>query len=108
MSVNSKSTKSIYVPVLSKKLAKKNVTYIDWERRFKAYAATKYFLPVTTDAEKAAKRAIEMNSLGMAFLHQAVESPKGIKLLEKSATADYPEGIAVEAMTSMKKQVCKD
>ena len=45
MSGNSKSTKSIYVPVLSKKLAKKNVTYIDWERRFKAYAATKDFLP---------------------------------------------------------------
>ena len=43
-----------------------------------------------------------MNSLGMAFLHQAVEYPKGIKLLEKSSTADYPEGIAVEAMTSMK------
>jgi hypothetical protein len=126
MSGHSKSTKSIYVPVLSKKLAKKNVTYIDWERRFKAYAATKDFLPalqgranlpaaytdpvlmpVTTDAEKAAKRAIEMNSLGMAFLHQAVESPKGIKLLEKSATADYPEGIAVEAMTSMKNKFAK-
>ena len=39
MIASSKSTKSIFVPVLTKKLAKKNVTYIDWERRFKAYAA---------------------------------------------------------------------
>ena len=41
MSGQSKSTKSIYVPVLSKKLAKKNVTYIDWERRFSSRAVPK-------------------------------------------------------------------
>jgi hypothetical protein len=122
----SSKTKSIYVPVLTKKIAKKNVTYLDWERRFKAYAATKEFLPalqgranlpnqyadpvtlpVTTDAEKAAKRAVEMNSLAMAFLHQAVETPKGIKLLEKSATTQWPEGIAVEAMTAMRNKFAK-
>ena len=106
MSSNSKNTKSIYVPMLTKKIVKKKSSYMDWERKFRAYAATKDFLqalqgradlpaaytdpvtmPVATVAERAAKRAIVTNSLGMAFLHQAVESSKGIKLLEKSATA---------------------
>jgi hypothetical protein len=126
MSSNSKNTKSIYVPMLTKKIVKKKSSYMDWERKFRAYAATKDFLealqgkanlpnqytdpvtmPVTTEAEKAAKRAVVMNSLGMAFLHQAVESPKGIKLLEKAATDEYPEGIAFDAMTLMKNKFAK-
>ena len=126
MSSNSKNTKSIYVPMLTKKIVKKKSAYMDWERKFRAYAATKEFLealqgkadlpskytdpatmPTSTEAEKAAKRAVVMNSLGMAFLHQAVESPKGIKMLGKAVTRNYPEGIAFEAMELMKNKFAK-
>ena len=125
-SAKNKSTKSIYVPTLTKKAVKKKSSYLDWERKFKAYAATKDFLPALqgranlpatyadpetmptdTEEEKTAKRAIVMNSMGMAFLHQAVESPKGIKMLGKAVTRNYPEGIAFEAMELMKNKFAK-
>ena len=109
-----------------KKSVKKKSSYLDWERKFKAYAATKDFLPALqgrtnlpatyedpetmptdTEQEKTAKRAIVMNSMGMAFLHQAVESPKGIKMLGKAVTRNYPEGIAFEVMELMKNKFAK-